>query len=266
MLFCCSFLAIAFSIAKLHIKRVSGFCICSNDFFFRYSLFSCCFMSFHFCFNIANTAQNEGFSRFLGESFGIFLSYLYLCKRYMSRFIRFINKTLSVRLSLTIVVAIATLLMASLFLMLRHSRKTVKHEALEKATQTLETTVLRIDNVLFSVEQATGNMMWNIERHLDQPERMFTYSRKLVESNPYIKGCAIAFEPYYSGKDKYFMAYFYRSGTDSLDQENTPLIQAEAFGDLPYLEQEWYTMPIGHLRIPRPGGGTRYGGVPALLQ
>ena len=144
-----------------------------------------------------------------------------------------------------IVIAIAMLLMASLFIILRHSWKTVKHEAVEKASQALETTVLRIDNVLFSVEQATGNMMWNILQNLDQPERMFTYSRKLVESNPYIDGCAIAFEPYYySANDKYFMAYVHRFGTDSLATVNTPIIQAETFGNRPYLEQEWYTMPI----------------------
>ena len=36
---------------------------------------------------------------------------------------------------------------------------------------------------------------------------MYTYSRDLVLSNPYIDGCAICFKPgYYPGKDL-FMAY-----------------------------------------------------------
>ncbi len=98
----------------------------------------------------------------------------YLCYRIMLRFSKLIARTLSVRISLMIVFTMAILLMASLAVMLYHSRKAVKEEATQKASQTLEWATQRIDNVLLSVEQATGNVFFNILPHLNDPEMMFT--------------------------------------------------------------------------------------------
>lgn len=109
----------------------------------------------------------------------------------MLKTIKIIPKSLSVRISLMAVLAIAVLLSAALFTMLHYARKTVKEEALQKADQTLEGTVRQIDNILLSVEQSAGNIYWDMLSHLDQPERMELYSRKVVETNPNIVGCAI---------------------------------------------------------------------------
>jgi methyl-accepting chemotaxis protein/sigma-B regulation protein RsbU (phosphoserine phosphatase) len=143
--------------------------------------------------------------------------------------------------------------------MLHFSRKAIKQETLQKAEQTLEATVQSIDNILLSVEQASGNTYWNMVEELDKPERMQVYCLKLVESNPYITGCAIAMEPnYYKEHAKYFMAYTHQTKTGiastksqsayTLRCKNSPIIQAETFGDSPYIEQEWYTHPMesGH--------------------
>lgn len=103
-----------------------------------------------------------------------------------------IARTLSFRLSLMVIAALATLLMVALLIMLFFSRKAVKDEALRNAVQTLESTVLNIDNILLSVEQATGNVYWKIVRSLqtgDGKEDM--YVRKLVETNPYIEDCRL---------------------------------------------------------------------------
>lgn len=157
-----------------------------------------------------------------------------------------ITKNLSIRISMMVVCAAALLLTAALFVMFRYSRKAVKKETLQKAEQTLEATVQQVDNILLSVEQSTGNLYWNLINHLDDPDRMFVYSRKAVETNPYIVGCAIAFEPYYyqaHGHGKYFMAYVHRAGSDDLTTVNTPIIQASTFGNVPYTEQVWYTTP-----------------------
>ena len=53
----------------------------------------------------------------------------------MQRLLKIINKTLSVRISLMVVFAMAILLMASLVIMLYFSRKAVKEEALHKASE-----------------------------------------------------------------------------------------------------------------------------------
>ncbi len=156
--------------------------------------------------------------------------------------------TLSVRLSLMVALPTALILTAALLVMLHFSRKSIKQETLQKAEQTLEATVQSIDNILLSVEQASGNTYWNMLEQLDKPERMQVYCRKLVETNPHITGCAIAMEPYYY-KDhaKYFMTYTHQTKT-GMASTNSPIIQAETFGNRPYTEQEWYTQPMksGH--------------------
>ena len=159
----------------------------------------------------------------------------------MFRLPKIINKTLSVRLSLIVVSAMAILLMATLTVMLYYSKKALKEEALEKVSQTLEGTVQSIDNILLSVEQTTGNIYFNLMPHLDQPDMMFTYSRQIVEANKYVSGCAIAFrENFYQGRDL-FMPYFRRENIGGRDT----VIQAETFANGPYTEQAWYKRYTG---------------------
>lgn len=157
----------------------------------------------------------------------------------MIRLPRF-TKSVSVRLSMMVVGAIAFLLLASLGVMFYFSRKTVKEEALNYAVQTLDGTVRHIDNILLSVEQATGNMYFYVLPHLNEPQRLNDFCCKLVEANPYIVGCAIAMEPnYYPGKE-YFMAYCHRSGNSPVTDKESELIRSDTFGNRPYTEQTWY--------------------------
>ena len=152
-----------------------------------------------------------------------------------------IRKTLSVRVSLTIVSAIGVLLAIALLIMLRYSWEAIREEAVKDAEQTLETTVEQIDNVLLSVEQTSGNFYWDLMRHLDQPDRMYDYCQRIIETNPNITGCAIAFEPhYYQEKGQLFMAYYHRSTTNG----QTSLVQEDTFAGRPYNEQTWYTQPV----------------------
>lgn len=143
-----------------------------------------------------------------------------------------------------LVFAMGILLMSSLVVMLHFSRKAVKEEAQQKALQTLDGMVQRVDNILLSVEQTTGNIYFNLLPQIDSPDMMMKYSRKLVESNPYITGCAIAFKPYFYGADReLFMAYFHRD-VDSVGYSNAPIIQSDTFANSPYTEQVWYTEPM----------------------
>ena len=112
----------------------------------------------------------------------------------MARLPKVIRGTLSFRLSLRVLLALATLLLAALLIMFRYSRKAVKEEALMDAQQTLEATVERIDNILLSVEQGAGNVYWKMLPVIDQPEKVEAYTRKLVEANPYITNCNIIWD------------------------------------------------------------------------
>jgi methyl-accepting chemotaxis protein/sigma-B regulation protein RsbU (phosphoserine phosphatase) len=129
--------------------------------------------------------------------------------------------------------------------MFHFSRKAIKAEARQKAEETLEGVVRQVDNVLLSVEQSAGNIYWDLLTHLNESERMFLYSRKMVETNPYVAGCAIAFEPdYYQERGRYFMAYVHHVNKDKLETVSSEIIQAETFGNVPYPEQIWYSKPV----------------------
>jgi len=107
----------------------------------------------------------------------------------MSQLTNYLGKSLSFRLSLMVIAALTTLLIVALSIMFHFSRKALMEEALSHASQTLETTVTHIDNVLLDVEQATGNVYWRMIDYLHQPEKMQSYAQRLIEENPYIIDC-----------------------------------------------------------------------------
>ena len=134
----------------------------------------------------------------------------------------------------------AILLLASLAIMLHFSKKAMKEEALNEAAQTLEATVQHIDNILLSVEQAAGNTYFGLVPHFDEPDLINMYCRKLVESNPYIVGCAIAYREGYFKDCDLFMAYYHRTTIASVSQ----IVKEEGFDNSPYIEQEWFVKPM----------------------
>lgn len=153
-----------------------------------------------------------------------------------------INRTLSFRISLLVVSSVAILLLTALFLVLGYSYKVVKKEAELNANETLDYTIQRIDNVLLSVEQSSGNLYWEIVLDLDQPQKMHTYARKLVETNPYVIGCAIAMKPYYyKDNARLFMAYYYKKTNKDGGKD---IVRSATFSDSDYDTQEWYLKPM----------------------
>ena len=125
----------------------------------------------------------------------------------MSKLPRIITKTLSFRLSLTVIAALATLLLVALLIIFVFSRKAVKEEALQNAGQTLEATMQRIDNILLKVEQSSGNIYWKMLPHIHQPEKMALYTRKLVEISPYITDCTINWDTDSTAADSIFTGW-----------------------------------------------------------
>lgn len=117
----------------------------------------------------------------------------------MTRFIEVLRRDLPLRISLTIVTAISLLLVVSLFVMLFLARRAMMNDTLNRASNLLESAMTNIDNILLSVEETTGNTYFSL--HLGKPEMMDTYCNKIVESNPYIERCVLAFKPgFYKGQ------------------------------------------------------------------
>lgn len=148
-----------------------------------------------------------------------------------------------IKLNVQIALEVLLLMALTLGVLTYFSHQALHQEAILNAELTLEGTVQDIDNILLSVEQSTGNIYLDLLEHLDAgPERMFTYSRRVVESNPNIVGCAIAFKPgYYPGRDL-FMAYVHRRAFENSIKSD--LVSTETFTNRPYTEQIWYTEPM----------------------
>ncbi len=152
------------------------------------------------------------------------------------RILSFVKRSLATRMSLLTVFFAAIILIAALGYMFSVSRQAIRKEAVDRATNQLENTVLRVNNILDQVEVATNNTAWLINRHLDSPDLMFEYSRRILENNPDLNGCSIAFEPYFfPGRGRYFSAYSYNDdGVIETTQEGNEHYE--------YFYLDWYQL------------------------
>lgn len=117
------------------------------------------------------------------------------------------------------------------------ARNYVKNEAMEHAQSALENTVLQIDLVLKTVETAVNNLSWLIEENIDNPDYMYWITERLLKSNSFICGSAIAFEPnFYKSKGEQFSPYSYREG-DSIVSKQL------GTNDYEYHYMDWYQIP-----------------------
>ncbi len=152
------------------------------------------------------------------------------------RILSFVKRSLATRMSLVTVFFAAIILIAALGYMFSVSRQAIRKEAVDRATNQLENTVLRVNNILDQVEVAANNTAWLINRHLDSPDLMFEYSRRILENNPDLNGCSIAFEPYFfPGRGRYFSAYSYNDdGVIETTQEGNEHYE--------YFYLDWYQL------------------------
>ena len=148
-----------------------------------------------------------------------------------------IRSSLSARLSLAVVLFVAVIFVGAFSIMFTEAQDIIKEEAWGKASQTLDGTVLHIDNTLRRVEVASDNMLRVIERNLEKPDSMFTVGKQVLANNRELTGCSISFDPfYYKEKGRYFSAYAYNDGDSILtEQEGTDNYQ--------YHCMDWYLIP-----------------------
>ena len=150
--------------------------------------------------------------------------------------IKYIRDSLSARLSLWIVLFAAVVFVAALGFMFAESRKTVRQEAESRASQVLESTVLRVNGLLDRVVVATDNLEWLVLRHLDEPDSMFVYAKCFLENNPDLNGCSIAFEPdFFKDRGRYFSAYSY-------NDNGKVLVTQEGNEQYEYFYMDWYQL------------------------
>jgi len=92
-----------------------------------------------------------------------------------------------------------------------------------------------LQSMMFSVEMTAKNNVAELEKHLDDPEKVFEALEHELLLNPYYRGCFAAFEPdYYPSKGRWFEAYVRLE--DSTHVERLQIGGA----DHDYFQYEWY--------------------------
>lgn len=146
-------------------------------------------------------------------------------------------QSLGARLGIWIVSLATIIFIAALGYLFFESRKAVKREAIERATQLLDNTVVRVNNILDNATIAADNIEWLVYRHVNEPDMMFDLSRNALLNNPELHGCSVSFRPYfYKEKGLYFSVYS-RIMNGSLYSEQ------EGDDEYQYFYMDWYQLP-----------------------
>lgn len=141
------------------------------------------------------------------------------------------------RLTVTIISVVGAVLIIGAYSNYRSAVSYVYEQSLGQMQSSLSNTVLRIDNVLQSVENAVNNLSWTVQAELDDPELMYEITRHVIESNDFVMGSAIAFEPsYYKKLGQFYSPYSYRS-------EDQVLSKQLGNDNYDYHYMDWYQIP-----------------------
>ena len=126
--------------------------------------------------------------------------------------VTYFRQSLSRKLSLMVLFIATIIFVAAIGFMFVESRKAVRQEAISRATEVLDNTVLRVNRLLDRVTIATDNFEWLPARHLATPDSILGYSARILQCNPDLNGCSISFEPdFFKSKGRYFSAYSYNN-------------------------------------------------------
>ena len=155
---------------------------------------------------------------------------------------RVVPESLRQKSNIAIIVTAAVLVEATSAVQYYYAKVGIRQEVEHRAESELRAKRLEIRDVMNVVEVAVENMAWAVEQRLAHPDSMLAVTQKLLASNEYIIGSAVAFEPYYyREKGRQFSPYTYKhDGTTTSKQLGTDQYD--------YHSMEWYTMPMqtGH--------------------
>ncbi len=159
---------------------------------------------------------------------------LYHIYHYIHSGVDFIRERLSLRLGL-LIICIVTMVFSFVFgFMFYHAKRYVRQVAIDRATQLLENTVVRINGIMDETEAVTNYLAVTTPRRL-HPDSLLAITRKNVVDHSFLTGLAISMEPYYFPEmGRYFSAY-------SLRQDDSITTVRE--GPFEYFEKVWYKSP-----------------------
>ena len=96
--------------------------------------------------------------------------------------LRRIERSITLRLSLGILMVVIVVFATALGFLFIRSRALVKQEAINRATRALAGTALRVEGYLNEVEDATNNTEWLILQHT-VPDSLPHYTHRIVQQS-----------------------------------------------------------------------------------
>ncbi len=151
--------------------------------------------------------------------------------------LHFLKHSLSFRIVVNILTFCTLLFIICLGTFYFFSKNTIQEKTVENAIEIGQKTVLEAEKVLFSTETIIDNYMWMLEEKPLNADSICSLTEIITRANPFILGCAVAFEPdFFPEKGKYFAPYSVRkNGTIESFQLGHP--------DYEYFIMDWYQIP-----------------------
>ncbi len=153
-----------------------------------------------------------------------------------------INKTwrkLRTRSGVLVLLTAAILMEVGSAVQYYFARNGIRDEVRQRAASEMQVKNLEIQQVVSRVETAVGNLHWALEQSIAHPDSVYPIMRRIMEKNPDLTGCAIAFLPdYYPSKGYWYEPYVFR---DKDILENKQIGSAEHN----YLEMSWFIDGFG---------------------
>ncbi|NQV01572.1 MAG: HAMP domain-containing protein, partial [Bacteroidia bacterium] len=148
-----------------------------------------------------------------------------------------VKRSLAFKLILSVFSAIAGIFIVIFLYNYTATRETLIKGLDAVASNLTESTVYKVDRILFAVAKIPENLAGVIEHSHLSEEELKEMLKLVVEINPEIFGSAIAFEPYFEGrKEKFFSFYAYR--------ENDSIVLTTLGSDrYDYFRMDWYQIP-----------------------
>ena len=137
---------------------------------------------------------------------------------------------------LVILVAVITI-EATALIQYYYSFKGIRAEAVLRAESQLETTHIRILDVVDQAEAAVRNSIWIARWCLDVRDSLQVVARRVVQDNPVVVGSTVAVVPGYYSDEPLFSPYVCRNG----DGVVTKTLATPEYN---YPAQEWFTKPL----------------------
>lgn len=147
------------------------------------------------------------------------------------------KKSFSTRLSLNILLVTSVLFLLAIGIASVSSHILIAEEAQNSSDNLLDATITKIEKSLMEVEAAVQVTAWIADGRKDKQEALYYLTHEMVARTDKIKGCAIAFKPYYFENDYYFSPYSYREEDGSI---HTKQLGSQSYD---YFYMDWYQIP-----------------------